>query len=107
MTTPPNDDANNPILLTSFANEAEAAMLIAYLQDQGIPAQMTGQLTSGFRAESVGYVRVIVSHDDYPKAQLLLEQFKQDKPHIDWSQVDVGEMEEGAPGSPSEDVTPE
>ncbi len=87
---------NNPVVLTSTASEPEAAVLIAYLRDEGVPAEMMGGLTAGFRAEAIGYVQVLVRAEDEAHAKTLLEAFNRDKPEIDWSQVDVGEPEDMA-----------
>ena len=87
-------DPNNPEVLTSVSSDIEAAVIVAALTERGIEASTTGGYTAGFRAEAPGGVNVIVRHLDLERAKDVLAEIKQDRPEIDWSQVDVGDPEE-------------
>lgn len=63
---------NNPTTLTTFANDWEAAMIVAALERQGIEARLVGEFTSGFRAEAPGRVSVIVKAADLADARQVL-----------------------------------
>jgi hypothetical protein len=64
-----------PVLLTMRANETSAVLLVGALEQEGIRAMLEGQLTSGFRAEAPGQVRVLVRGEDLERAQQVLEAF--------------------------------
>ena len=70
------DDPSQPVVLASFANEAEAAVAVAALEARGIQAQTTGALTSGFRAEAPGGVQVLVRRSELERARDALSEFK-------------------------------
>jgi hypothetical protein len=80
--------------LTSVRNEMEAGIIVGALDAEGIKATMSGVYTSGFRAEAPGWVEVLVTEADLPRAQAVLEQVRSDRTDVDWSQVDVGEPED-------------
>ncbi|MFV0443752.1 MAG: DUF2007 domain-containing protein [Planctomycetaceae bacterium] len=86
---------DNLVLLTSVPHELEAGMIVAALVQAGIKACLTGQHTSGFRADAPGEVRVLVFEDDLKRAAELLQEIQavpgQD---VDWTQVDVGQPED-------------
>jgi hypothetical protein len=79
------------VRLISAPNEMEAGIIVATLEDNGIRATITGQTTSGFRAEAPGWVQVLVAEEDVPRAEALLDKIDQGRDDVDWSQVDVGE----------------
>jgi hypothetical protein len=79
--------------LTSAATEPEAAMIVGALSRQGIDAVAEGGLTSGLRAEAPGQVRILVRHEDIDRARKVIEEYDQGVTDIDWSQIDVGELE--------------
>lgn len=79
--------------LTSTPDEPRAAMIVAALKDRGIDAVAEGGLTSGFRAETVGEVKVMVRRDDLDRAREALVEYRDAASDIDWDEVDVGEME--------------
>lgn len=88
--------SNNPDqlkALSSTPDESRAAMIIAALKDRGIDAVAEGGLTSGFRAETFGEVKIMVRQEDLERAGLALAEFKEAMRDIDWDNVDVGEME--------------
>jgi hypothetical protein len=66
------DDPNEPVVLTTVPSEAQAAIIVAALRERGIEAQAIGQLTSGFRAEAPGWVKVLVRQADRAAAQAVL-----------------------------------
>jgi hypothetical protein len=80
--------------LTSVRNEMEAGIIVGALDAEGIKSTMSGVYTSGFRAEAPGWVEVLVAEADMPRAQAILDQVRNDRTDIDWSQVDVGEPED-------------
>ena len=67
-----SDDPNRVVVLTAAPTEAQGAMIVAALEAQGVQAQTTGALTSGFRAEAPGGVQVIVRYADLEQAQSVL-----------------------------------
>ena len=67
------DDANRPVVLTSVPSETQAAMIVAALDRENIPAQVQGALTSAFRAEVPGEVQVLVRQADLDRAHEILE----------------------------------
>jgi hypothetical protein len=91
MNTKPDERV---VLLTSAPNEMEAGIILGALEERGIKAAMSGIHTAGFRAEAPGWVQVLVSKDDLPAAQAVLDEFRVGDEEIDWSQVDVGTPED-------------
>jgi len=89
-----SDDPNNPEIVRSVPAEAEAAAIVLYLKDRGIDAETMGGFTAGFRAESPGFVHVIVKEADLKRAQAAMQDIEKDQSSIDWSNVDVGEPED-------------
>ncbi len=47
------DESNEPMKLTQVKSEAQAALIVGVLADQGIEAQTEGGLIAGFRAEAL------------------------------------------------------
>ena len=80
-------------VLTSVMTEPEAAIIIDALEHDGVDARAVGGLTSGLRAEAPGEVRILVRHGDVERARELLDKYRQGLAEIDWSQVDLGELE--------------
>ncbi len=62
-------DPNQPVVVKIVANEFVASLMIARLQAHEIEAYTEGALTSGFRAEVPGGVRVMVRQSDLERAQ--------------------------------------
>lgn len=79
--------------LTQVNDEATGSIIVGVLADSGIKATLTGVFTAGFKAEAPGYVSVVVSEKDLPKAKKILSSIDLDVP-VDWSKVDVGEPED-------------
>jgi hypothetical protein len=89
------DDASLPITLCLLDSEIQAAILVAELQADGIPATHSGGLTGGFRAEAPGRVKVLVPADRKQEAEAIFHRWADGSEDIDWDQVDVGEREDG------------
>ena len=68
-----SDDPGRPVVLTSVPSEAQAAMIVAALEREGIKAHAQGSLTSGFRAEAPGNVQLLVRQADLARARTLLQ----------------------------------
>ncbi len=68
-----SDDPNRVVVLTTAPTEPQAAMIVVALEAQGVQAQTTGALTSGFRAGPPGEVQVIVRYGDLEQAQSVLQ----------------------------------
>jgi len=69
-------DSNNqdPVVLALMPSEPQAAILVAALEGEGIHAEMSGALTSGFRADVPGDVKVLVMPEDLQRAQAILDE---------------------------------
>jgi len=86
--------SENLSVLTTVPSEVEAALILSALEDEGIEASPSGELTAQFRAEAPGVVRILVRTEDAERAQEILTELREATQEIDWSQVDVGEPEE-------------
>jgi hypothetical protein len=62
------------VVVARVATEPEGALIVAHLKNAGIQAQLVGALTSAFRAEAPGEVKVIVLEEDAQKAVEFLRQ---------------------------------
>ena len=80
-------------ILTYVAAEPEATLIVSVLKDEEIDAAAEGTLTTGFRAEAPGEVRIMVRHQDLNRAKQVLADLRRASAEIDWSEVDVGEPE--------------
>lgn len=65
-------DPNQPVMAAGAANEMIASLIIAKLAANDIEAHAEGALTSGFRAEVPGGVRVMVRQSDLERAQEII-----------------------------------
>ena len=86
--------SEQPVRLIKVLHEVEAAIIASSLAENGIEAHITGEHTSGMRAETPGMVQVWVHRIDLEKAREVLAEIKQQSSEIDWDQVDVGEAEQ-------------
>lgn len=91
------EDPHKPIALTSVPNDIEAAVIVAALSAEGIEAMATGGFTAGFVAEAPGSVQITVKQEDLSRALQVLDQFEENQTPIDWSNVDVGQPDDGDP----------
>ncbi|MCC7476341.1 MAG: DUF2007 domain-containing protein [Pirellulales bacterium] len=87
-------DNENLARLTSVRTELEAGIIVGGLEARGIQATMSGVYTANFRAEAPGWVEVLVAEADLPQAQSVLDEVRNERIDVDWSQVDVGEPED-------------
>lgn len=74
--------------LVQLQTEWQAQLIADALRDKGIDAAIEGSLTSQFRAEAPGYVRILVPVNQLERAREMLEQHKREVSEIDWSTVD-------------------
>jgi hypothetical protein len=86
-------DPNSPCVLSSAANEIEAADIVTALSSYDVEASTVGGFTSGFKAEAPGNVQILVRRSDLDRAKRALAEIRQDEGKIDWSSIDVGEPE--------------
>jgi hypothetical protein len=84
-------DDSRTVVLARASSEWQASLLVEVLRERGIDAEVSGALTSQFRAEAPGYARVIVPSDQLEAAEAALAAHRQAVSEIDWSQVDLGE----------------
>ncbi len=84
------DNQDKLITLVRINDEIQASLVVAALAESGILATATGGFTAGFRAEAPGYVDVVVSDKDLPRARQVLASIEMEQQPVDWSQVDVG-----------------
>lgn len=73
-----SDDLNRTVVLTTAANEAQGLMIVAALEAHDVRAQVMGALTSGFRAEAPGDVKVIVLLGDLERAQSAMQAIEEE-----------------------------
>ena len=84
------ESADNPEILVAVPNELEAAVIISSLAAHGIRATALGGLTSGFKAEAPGEVRVLVGAADLERAREILRDVRGEQSDNDSSQLDAG-----------------
>ena len=70
------DDPTSPMKLETFNDDYQASVLVARLEKHGIHATSVGGYTSGFQAESPGYVDVVVPQMELEQAKQLLQQWQ-------------------------------
>ncbi len=68
-----------PVIIGQYPTEIQASFAMNALREAGIRCEMVGGASSGFKAESPGYVRLLVSATDEAKARMLLEEFDAEK----------------------------
>ncbi|MEQ8317878.1 MAG: DUF2007 domain-containing protein [Phycisphaerales bacterium] len=68
-----------PVIIAQYATEIQATFAANMLREAGIRCEMVGGASSGFKAESPGHVRLLVSANDANKARVLLEEFDAQK----------------------------
>lgn len=84
-------NTNSPTVLVSFPHEMQAGAILNALEQHGIQAQLTGVMTSGFRAEAPGIVSVVVPSTELDQAREVLATVNLDQDEVDWSQVNTGD----------------
>ena len=76
------EDHPEPVTVGQYATEIQATFAANMLREAGIRCEVLGGSSSGFKAESPGYVRLLVSQNDASRARTLLEDFQDEKaPH--------------------------
>jgi hypothetical protein len=73
------DDPNQPVVLATLPTDVQAALIVAALRERGIEARSVGELTSGFRAEAPGGVKILVRQADLDRAQVALRAVEADR----------------------------
>tara|TARA_A100001391_G_scaffold148035_1_gene105522 strand:- start:1338 stop:1601 length:264 start_codon:yes stop_codon:yes gene_type:complete len=68
------DPHADPVVVGIYDTEFEAALIKNMLSEAGIPAQMVGAMTAGFRAETPGKVKVLVPGSLGEQAMALIAQ---------------------------------
>ena len=68
-----------PVTIGQYETEIQATFAANTLREAGIRCELVGGASSGFKAESPGYVRILVARDDAPRARQLLEDFDAQK----------------------------
>ncbi len=76
------------VSLIEVLDETHASAIVAGLENNGINARVDGGFLSGFKAETLTTVKIMVMKKDFDKAKKILD-FLQEP--IDWSEVDVGD----------------
>ncbi len=100
-------DGENVVRLISVHTEMEAGIIVGALEEHEIRAAMAGVTTANFRAEAPGLVDILIAEHDLSRATQVLETLQTEQGAVDWSQVDVGEPEDGEEAeSEYEDLSP-
>jgi len=62
----------DPVVVGRYPTEFEAAIIKNMLVDAGIPSEIAGGMTAGFRAETPGMVQVLVPGDRAEEALAMI-----------------------------------
>ena len=92
-------DPDTLVTLTTARTEFEGATFVAVLRDAGIAAHVFARAANMLQWDA-GYtdpIKVQVRRADLARAAEVLRKNRQDSVDLDWSEVDVGRMEPGAP----------
>ncbi len=79
-------DHAEPVVVARYSTEFEASLTRNMLQEAGIPSQLVGGMTAGFRAETPGMVDVLVPGRFAEEAKLMIEE--QEEGETDMSDVE-------------------
>ncbi len=103
-------DGENVVRLISVPTEMEAGIIVGALEEHEIRAAMAGVTTANFRAEAPGLVDILIAGHDLTRATQVLQTLHAEQGDVDWSQVDVGEPEDGEKAESAEtedeDISP-
>lgn len=80
-------DHRAPVVLARYPTEFEAALVRGILLNAGIPCEIAGIHTAGFRAEAPGMVDVLVPANREAEARSLIEQ-EAEADDTDWTDDD-------------------
>lgn len=72
-----DESIQEPEVLVSVPTEAEAGIVIAALDEEGIRAEAVGGYTAAFVTAVPGTVQVLVHRDDLARAQQILDELRQ------------------------------
>ncbi len=72
-----DEDPKEPEVLISVPTEAEAAIIVAALVDEGIEAEATGGYTASFTTAAPGFAQVVVHQADLERAKEILAELHQ------------------------------
>jgi len=70
-----SDEHADPVVVARYPTEFEASLARNMLVEAGIPSQVVGAMTAGFRAETPGMVDVLVPGAYEEEARELIEEF--------------------------------
>ncbi|MBL8764442.1 MAG: hypothetical protein JNM07_09260 [Phycisphaerae bacterium] len=89
------------------ASEIEAEAMVQALEAKGIRAAPFGSLLGQLRAEvPTPGVAVMVRATDLDAARSVLRDLKAERVDVNWDEVDVGELEDGASDGPAAAAAP-
>jgi hypothetical protein len=71
-------DHQKPACVGKYPTEFQASLVRNMLVEAGIPSQVAGGITAGFRAETPGIVQVLVPGPFEEEARLLIEEFQEE-----------------------------
>ena len=70
-----SNNHSDPVVVAKYPTEFEAILSKNMLTEAGIPVEVVGAMTAGFRAETPGFVKVLVPGEFAEKALELLIDF--------------------------------
>jgi hypothetical protein len=89
-----SNEHREPVVVARYSTEFEAVLAKNMLTEAGIPAQVVGAMTAGFRAETPGIVKLMVPGDFEEQALILLIEHTKETLERD-DQADAGEEDDG------------
>lgn len=72
-----SDQHPEPVIIGKYPTEFEAALVKNMLAEVGIPSELVGAFTAGFRAETPGMVQVMVPGQFADEAKAMLNEFNE------------------------------
>ena len=82
------DPHPEPVIIGEYPTEIQASFALNALREAGIRCEMVGGASSGFKAESPGYVRILVPEHEAEKARQILADFQAETSDKDASEKD-------------------
>ena len=71
------DPHPEPVIVGKYPTEFEAALVKNMLAEVGIPSELVGAFTAGFRAETPGMVQVMVPGQFADEAKSMIREFNE------------------------------
>jgi hypothetical protein len=96
------DHSQPPVVIAEFPHEFTAALARNALLAAGIPCQLTGIHTAGFRAEAPGFVRLLVPTNRRAEAQAIVDDFRSKPDDADAADHAGGPEATDRPASPDD-----